>query len=110
MLLSGLFVIDRDHRRLRDNSRGLPRRRRTMSTRPWPVLRTRTPGRRMAPWKTLSRAASAAELQPGDTVLIHTGVYREHVEVKVSGEPEGPITFLCCAGQRGVVVKGSAYD
>ena len=39
-----------------------------------------------APWQdAVLCAAAAAELQPGDTVLIHSGVYREHVEVKVSG-------------------------
>jgi len=31
------------------------------------------PGTETAPWKTVSRAASAQELQPGDTVVIHSG-------------------------------------
>ena len=64
------------------------------------------PGTAEAPWKTVSRAASAQELQPGDTVVIHSGVYREHVEVKVSGQPERPITFTAAPGAR-VVLKGS---
>ena len=42
----------------------------------------------------------------GDTVLIHTGTYREHVDVKVSGAPDRPITFAAAPGER-VVVKGS---
>ena len=64
------------------------------------------PGTEAAPWKTISRAAAARELQPGDTVVIHAGVYREHIEVKVSGEPARPITFAAAPGNR-VVVKGS---
>ncbi len=64
------------------------------------------PGTESAPWKTVSRAASAQELQPGDTVMIHSGVYREHIEVKVSGQPERPITFAAAPGAR-VVLKGS---
>jgi len=63
-------------------------------------------GAEHAPWKTVSRAAAAAELQPGDTVLIHSGVYREHVEVKVSGRPRQPVTFSAAPGAR-VVLKGS---
>ena len=64
------------------------------------------PGTETTPWKTISRAASAQELQPGDTVMVHSGVYREHVEVKVSGQPERPITFTAAPGAR-VVLKGS---
>jgi len=64
------------------------------------------PGTEAAPWKTVSRAASAQELRPGDTVVIHSGVYREHVEIKVSGQPELPITFTAAPGAR-VVLKGS---
>ena len=64
------------------------------------------PGTDQAPWKTVARAASAKELKPGDQVLIRTGVYREHVEVKVSGEKGQPITFAAAPGAR-VVLKGS---
>jgi len=64
------------------------------------------PGTEAAPWKTISRAAAAKELQPGDTVAIHAGVYREQIDVKVSGEPGRPITFSAESGSR-VVVKGS---
>jgi parallel beta-helix repeat protein len=64
------------------------------------------PGTDAAPWRTIARAAAAAELRPGDTVLVHSGVYREHVELKVSGVPEKPITFSAAPGAR-VVVKGS---
>ena len=64
------------------------------------------PGTAEVPWKTVSRAAAAEELRPGDTVVIRAGVYREHVEVKVSGQPGEPITFTAAPGAR-VVIKGS---
>ncbi|MGA2032172.1 MAG: right-handed parallel beta-helix repeat-containing protein [Thermoguttaceae bacterium] len=64
------------------------------------------PGTEAAPWKTIARAAAAKELKPGDTVLVHSGVYRENIDVKVSGEPGQPITLAAAPGSR-VVVKGS---
>ena len=65
-----------------------------------------SPGTEAAPWKTLSRAAAAQELAPGDTVLIKSGVYREHLAIKVSGAPGKPVTFAAAPGHR-VVIKGS---
>ena len=41
-----------------------------------------------------------------DKVLILSGVYREHVNITVSGEAGRPITFAAAPGHR-VVVKGS---
>ncbi len=64
------------------------------------------PGTEAKPWKTIARAGSAKELKPGDTVLIHTGVYREHAKITVSGEPGKPITFAA-APEAKVVIKGS---
>jgi len=64
------------------------------------------PGTEQAPWKTLARAGSAQELKPGDQVLVRTGIYREHVQIKVSGEKDRPITFAAAPGAR-VVLKGS---
>jgi len=64
------------------------------------------PGSEQAPWKTIGRAGRAGELKPGDQVLIRAGVYREHVEIKVSGEKDRPITFAAAPGAR-VVLKGS---
>lgn len=64
------------------------------------------PGTKAAPWKTLARAGKAAELKPGDTVIIQPGVYREWVDITVSGEPGKPITFQAAPGAR-VVIKGS---
>ncbi|MBI3923173.1 MAG: hypothetical protein HY318_17260, partial [Armatimonadetes bacterium] len=64
------------------------------------------PGTAGAPWKTIARAGKASELKPGDTVLIKGGVYREHANITVSGEPGKPITFAAAPGER-VVIKGS---
>jgi len=64
------------------------------------------PGTQAKPWQSIARAGSAKELKPGDTVLVHAGVYREHVEIKVSGKPGRPITFAAAPGAR-VVIKGS---
>ncbi len=63
-------------------------------------------GSEEAPWRTISRAGSAAELKPGDTVLVRAGVYREHVSITVSGAPGDPITFAAAPGAK-VVIKGS---
>jgi parallel beta-helix repeat protein len=63
-------------------------------------------GSQTAPWKTIGRAGTAKELQPGDTVLIGSGVYREWVDIKASGEPGRPITFAAAPAAR-VVIKGS---
>jgi parallel beta-helix repeat protein len=63
-------------------------------------------GTEKAPWKTIARAGAAKELKPGDQVLIQAGVYREHVQIKVSGEKGRPITFAAAPGAR-VVIKGS---
>lgn len=64
------------------------------------------PGTAAEPWKTIARAGSAPELKPGDTVLIKTGVYREHARITVSGAPGQPITFAAAPGAK-VVIKGS---
>ena len=63
-------------------------------------------GNAVAPWKTIGRAATGKKLQPGDVVLIRSGIYREHVELKVSGTPGQPITFAAAPEAR-VVIKGS---
>jgi len=63
-------------------------------------------GTEEAPWKTLARAGKAEELKPGDTVLVKSGVYREHFAIGVSGEEGRPITFAAAPGAR-VVIKGS---
>ncbi len=42
---------------------------------------------------------AAAQVQPGDTVLIHGGVYREGVVIDKSGEAEKPVTIRAAEGE-----------
>ncbi len=49
------------------------------------------PGTRARPLKTIS--AAAKKVEPGDTVLVRPGVYREAVHLTVSGTESKPITF-----------------
>lgn len=62
------------------------------------------PGTEAAPFKTISKAAAVA--QPGDTILVHAGVYRERVAPARGGVKGKPITYEAARGER-VVVKGS---
>lgn len=57
-----------------------------------------------APFKTISRAAQLAK--PGDTVLVHEGIYRERVAPVRGGEEGRPITYTAAPGET-VVIKGS---
>ncbi|HLX59840.1 MAG TPA: right-handed parallel beta-helix repeat-containing protein [Planctomycetota bacterium] len=56
------------------------------------------------PLKTIAQAAKIAE--PGDTVRIHDGIYRESVVVEKSGSAEKPITFEAAIGAN-VVITGA---
>ena len=51
-------------------------------------------------------AESAARLGPGDTVLVHGGIYREQVAIDKSGLPERPITLRAAEGEH-VVITGA---
>lgn len=55
-------------------------------------------------FRTISEAA--AVIQPGDTVVIHGGVYRETVTIEKSGTALHPIKFIAAQGER-VVVTGA---
>ena len=57
-----------------------------------------------ARFRTISEAVEHVE--PGDTVVIHGGIYREHVIVDKSGTAEGPIRFAAAADEH-VVVTGA---
>jgi hypothetical protein len=61
-------------------------------------------GSREQPWKTISRAA--ANVAPGDTVVIRDGTYREQVVLKTSGTEQAPIRFEAAPGAR-VVLTGA---
>jgi nitrous oxidase accessory protein NosD len=54
--------------------------------------------------ETINRAAALAE--PGDTVIIHSGVYREAVVIEKGGLPDNPITFQAATGA-GVIMTGA---
>ena len=62
------------------------------------------PGTAERPWKTISKAAEA--MQPGDTAMIHAGVYREHVRPGRSGTASAPITYQSAPGEE-VVLTGA---
>ena len=51
-------------------------------------------------------AAAAAKAEPGDTVVIHSGVYRETVTIEASGTKDTPIRFEAAPGEN-VVITGA---
>jgi parallel beta-helix repeat protein len=61
------------------------------------------PGTQATPYCTIGKGAKAA--QPGDTVMVAPGVYREDVRPPRSGTSSSPISFQASAP--GVVVQGS---
>ena len=62
-----------------------------------------SPGTAERPWRTISRAA--AVMKPGDSVIVHAGLYREWVNPAHSGTAEAPITYEAAAGEE-VVLTG----
>ncbi len=57
-----------------------------------------------APWRTIQHAVDA--LKPGDTAVIHKGIYREGIEVKSGGTADAPIAIVAFPGAH-VVVSGA---
>jgi hypothetical protein len=57
-------------------------------------------------FRTLGEAA--ARLEPGDTVFVHGGVYRESITVDKSGRPEQPITLRAAEGEY-VILTGADH-
>lgn len=57
-----------------------------------------------APFKTINAAAQLAE--PGDTVLVYTGIYRERVAPARGGEEGKPIIYMAAPGEA-VEIRGS---
>ena len=63
------------------------------------------PGTPLAPLRTIQRAAALA--QPGDTITVHKGVYRERVNPPRGGTSDPQrIVFRAAPGER-VEIKGS---
>ncbi len=69
-----------------------------------PAASDDNPGTSQAPWETISRAAKT--LEPGDTVIIHGGIYRESVRPENSGRQGEMISYRAAPGEE-VVIKGS---
>ena len=55
-----------------------------------------------SPFASITHASTQANF--GDTVLIETGVYSEHVDIQSSGAPGQPVTYL---GEDGAIVDGT---
>jgi parallel beta-helix repeat protein len=62
------------------------------------------PGTGELPFRTIGRAAALAE--PGDTVLVREGIYREWVAPARGGEEGRPITYTAAPNET-VIVRGS---
>ncbi len=61
------------------------------------------PGTQENPFQSISRAAE--QVNPGDTVVIMPGIYRETVRPRISGAAENPITFKA-AKKNSVTITG----
>ncbi|MBL7043597.1 MAG: right-handed parallel beta-helix repeat-containing protein, partial [Pirellulaceae bacterium] len=59
------------------------------------------------PFKTIMRACQVVE--PGDTIVVHQGIYRERVVLKRSGAPDRPITLRGAVDQQ-AVIDGEGVD
>lgn len=57
------------------------------------------------PFRTLLRAAKL--VNPGDTVLVHAGIYFEHVKLERGGTKEAPITFRALDGPEKTFISGA---
>jgi len=66
------------------------------------------PGSRDRPWKTISKAATT--LQPGDTVVVHEGIYREWVLPKRSGTEGAPIAYEAAKGESVVITGADVFS
>lgn len=82
----------------------------TASPRTWvvaqadPAASDDGPGDAGHPFRSIAPAAAAA--QPGDTVLVHTGIYRERVSPARGGTAGHPIVYAAAPGES-VVVTGA---
>jgi Putative Ig domain len=61
-------------------------------------------GTRVRPWKSI--APHLAQLQPGDAMIVRTGVYRESVQPPTSGVLGKRITFAAYTGDQ-VIITGA---
>src|SRR5579859_2514634 len=61
-------------------------------------------GTASSPWRTIQHGVEA--LQPGDTLLIGPGTYRERIEIQRGGTAQAPVTLAAMPGAR-VIVSGA---
>jgi parallel beta-helix repeat protein len=65
------------------------------------------PGTAERPFKSIAPAAALA--QPGDTVLVHAGIYRECITPARGGEPGKPITYAAAPGATVIVTASDPF-
>ena len=61
-------------------------------------------GTKDAPWKTIAHAVR--QLQPGDTLCLRGGIYREHVNVQLEATAGKPITLRSFPGELATIDGG----
>jgi parallel beta-helix repeat protein len=71
-----------------------------------PEARDGNTGTEAQPWKTISRGTGV--LQPGDTLLVKAGTYRETVILSHSGTAAQPITIQAYPGHEGKAIINAA--
>ncbi len=71
-----------------------------------PSARDTNAGTQAQPWKTIGKATGL--LQPGDTVYIKAGVYRELVILSKKGTAAKPITIAAAPGAAGQAIINAA--
>ncbi|MBD3321767.1 MAG: hypothetical protein GF350_11785 [Chitinivibrionales bacterium] len=69
-----------------------------------PVASDNNQGTAESPYRTIAPAAEGAG--PGDTVIVHAGIYRERVAPAREGEAGRPVVYMAAPGEE-VVLRGS---
>ena len=64
----------------------------------------RSDGSAERPFREILSAAKI--MKPGNTCIVHKGVYRESVGIKAGGEKDKPVAFIAAPGER-VLVSGT---
>jgi hypothetical protein len=62
------------------------------------------PGTSAKPWRTVGHGVS--KLKPGDTLLLHSGVYHEQVVTTARGTANNPITIRSAKGELAIIDGG----
>lgn len=59
------------------------------------------------PWSLSQALSHPAAVSPGDTILLHGGVYSGYFVSRLAGSPEAPIFVRAAAGERATIDSGS---